>query len=383
MIKPSSRLELSKEALRHNMNFIHELLGTDQWYSVIKGNAYGHGITEFGNMLYQEGQRNFAVFEAYEAYILRTSLPNGANIMIMGMIDNKELLWAIENDISFYVFDCDRLTQTIKTSKKTKNRAKVHLEFETGMNRTGFNMRNILKIIKLYEENKDLIEIVGVSSHLAGAESIANYKRIRDQIEKFTEIKHLFQSKNIGDPQFHLACSAASLQYSETRLDISRIGILQYGFFPSNEVLVQWLTKTKSKEYPLKRVISWKTNVMDTKEIDTGEFVGYGNSFFTNQPSKIALLPVGYSHGFNRSLSNKGKVLINGKRLDVVGTVNMNMLSVDVTEATEVEKGDEVVLIGYQGDQEISVSSFSDFSDTLNYELLTRLPKDIPRIIVK
>ena len=129
--------------------------------------------------------------------------------------------------------------------------------------------------------------------------------------------------------------------------------------------------------------MSWKTSVMDVKTVKAGEFVGYGTSYFTNQVTKIALLPVGYSFGYSRSLSNQGKVLINGARFDVVGSVNMSILAVDITDDETIVKGNEVVLIGNQGDQELSVSSFSDFSQLINYELLTRLPQDIPRIITK
>lgn len=161
-----------------------------------------------------------------------------------------------------------------------------------------------------------------------------------------------------------------------------RAGILQYGFFPTNEIKVHYLTKQKSFESPLHRILSWRTTVMDLKTVKPGSFIGYGNSFFTNDTTHIAIIPVGYSSGFSRSLSNTGKVLIRGKRLDVIGTVNMNMVAIDITTAPEVEKGDEVVLIGEQGEQEISVSSFSDFSQVVNYELLTRLPLNIPRITI-
>jgi alanine racemase len=143
------------------------------------------------------------------------------------------------------------------------------------------------------------------------------------------------------------------------------------------------MEQNKTLINPLKRVISWKTRVMDVKTVKTGQFVGYGTSYFTNKTTKIAIIPIGYSSGYNRSLSNQGKVLINGKRLDVVGSVNMNMMAVDITTVEGVKKGDEVVLIGNQDEQEISVSSFSDFSQSINYELLTRLPQNIPRIPIQ
>lgn len=156
---------------------------------------------------------------------------------------------------------------------------------------------------------------------------------------------------------------------------------MQYGFWPSDETLINYLNKKEDKTDPLKRVISWKTRVMDTKEVNTGEFIGYGTTYLAHKKLKIATIPVGYAHGFSRSLSNTGRVLIHGKRVGVVGIVNMNLMTVDVTDIPETKKGDEVVLIGSQGDLSLSVASFSELSNQLNYELLTRLPNRIPRVI--
>jgi alanine racemase len=146
--------------------------------------------------------------------------------------------------------------------------------------------------------------------------------------------------------------------------------------------LIDYLIKSKSDEYPLKRVISWKSKIMDIKHVKTGEFVGYGTSYLSNGDMKIALVPVGYCNGFSRVLSNQGRVLINGHRVGVVGMVNMNLISVDISALEEVERGDEVVIIGNQGELEISVASFSDITVQVNYEVLTRLPIDIPRVII-
>jgi alanine racemase len=186
----------------------------------------------------------------------------------------------------------------------------------------------------------------------------------------------------LSPEQKHTACSAAALRYPKFQMDMVRLGIIQYGFFPNKEILIEYLTKKKETENPLKRLISWKSHVMDVKKVKTGEFVGYGTSYLANYDLKIAIIPVGYAHGFSRNLSNQGIVLINGQRVSVVGTVNMNMITVDVTQVNSVEKGDEVVLIGKQGDLEISVSSFSEFSEQVNYELLTRLPENLPRLVV-
>lgn len=134
---------------------------------------------------------------------------------------------------------------------------------------------------------------------------------------------------------------------------------------------------------PLKRLISLKSCVMNIKSVQMGEYIGYGSSYMASRDMKIALVPVGYGHGYSRLLSNQGKVLISGKFAFVVGTVTMNSISVDVTDLEKVEKGDEVVIIGIQGEQEITVASFGESSQQVNYELLTRLPLDIPRRIVE
>ncbi len=379
----TSHIELSRSALKTNISFIKNMLGETTFSSVVKGNAYGHGVSHFCPLLYENGIRHFSVFSANEALDVFNALPKDISIMIMGHIDNDQIEWAIKNGIEFYVFEEDRLQKAIETARKLKIPALIHLEIETGMNRSGFSIRKLKYLLKILEENKAYLQLMGICSHLAGAESITNYKRIKDQYERFTKVQKGLREVDWLNIKYHLACSAASIQYPKTRMDLARIGILQYGFFPSNEVLVQYLTKNKSHENPLKRVISWKTTVMDVKEVKAGEFVGYGTSFFTSAKSKIALIPVGYSHGFSRSLSNHGKVLIRGQRFDVVGTVNMNMMAVDITQAESIEKGEEVVLIGKQGDLDISVSSFSDYSNLLNYELLTRLPAYITRKIIQ
>lgn len=383
-MKATSYIEISESAIANNLQFIQEFIGDKVILSsVVKGNAYGHGIDTYSRLAYKHGIRHFSVADAGEAFELAQALPDAdVTIMVMGMIDNDQIEWAVENSVEFYVFERDRLMAAIEASKKIGKPACIHVEVETGMNRTGFEQEVLIEVMTLISENSEHVQIKGLCTHLAGAESIANYKRIKDQQKNFKRINQLLKKHDLGVDFRHMASSAATIRYPKTRFDLVRVGILQYGFFPTEEIMVHYMTTLKNHESPLKRVLSWKAEVMDVKTVKPGEFVGYGNSFFTNQETRIAIIPVGYSSGYNRSLSNKGKVLIRGKRFDVIGTVNMNMMAVDITEAAEVQKGDEVVLIGNQGDQEISVSSFSDFSQTINYELLTRLPERIPRIII-
>ena len=379
----TSYIEISEGAIKNNLEFIQSLLGEGVTLSsVVKGNAYGHGINYYCPIAHKYGVRHFSVFNAQEAFSVSKALEGlDYTLLIMGDIVNNNLAWAIENNIQFYIFEADRLEATIKTAKKLGIKANIHLELETGMNRTGFDPKVINSVLTTVEENLNHLTVAGICSHLAGAENFANYKRVTDQFKRFKRYKEKIKSLDWIDAKWHLASSAATIRFPNMQLDMVRVGILQYGFFPTQEILVQYLVKNKNIINPLKRIITWKTRVMDIKTAKVGEFVGYGTSFFTNRITRIALLPVGYTDGYSRSLSNSGKVLIKGKRLDVIGSINMSMLAVDITGIEGIEKGEEVVLIGSQEEDEISVSSFSDFSQLINYELLTRLPQDIPRII--
>lgn len=377
----TSHIELSKSAYRKNFNFIKDLLHPDCVYSsVVKGNAYGHGISSFVPLAEELGVNHFSVFNAQEAYDVLHSAKNDPDIMIMGMLDRPQLEWAIENELHFFVFDLERLRDANTIAQQMGKPAHIHLEIETGMNRTGIQVPELEEAIDMLKSNSVIFE--GLCTHYAGAESIANYYRVQQQIKNYNHIEEHIMEHGVVPRIKHTACSAASIRYPETQMDLARIGILQYGFFPTREVLVDYQTKNEVHDIPLKRVISWKSKIMDVRNVRKGEFIGYGTSYLANEHMTIGLIPVGYCNGYSRSLSNQGRVLIRGQRVSVIGMVNMNMLAIDLTTVAGAEKGDEVVLIGEQGNQEISVASFSEFSNQVNYELLTRLPHNLPRIIV-
>lgn len=380
----TSKIELSRSAVEHNLSFIRNILGDKSRLScVVKGNAYGHGYREYIPLIEANGVNHFSVFSADEAYEVQKNTTGDVELMIMGMVAGAGLEWAIEHGVHFFVFDLPRLREALKYAQRVGKPALLHLEVETGMNRTGLESEELWEAIELCREHSEHLQVRGLCTHLAGAESIANYYRIKEQQKVFRRTMSALKKHGVEPHSVHAACSAGAIRYPQTRFDLSRIGIMQYGFFPNRETLIHFLTKSEETDYPLERVLSWKSRVMDLKEVGAGEFIGYGTSYFTNRPTTIALIPVGYSHGFSRTLSNQGRVLIRGARLSVIGMVNMNMMAVDVTEnIPAVERGDEVVIIGNQGDLELSVSSFSEYSDQVNYELLTRLPSEIPRLVV-
>lgn len=378
----SSTIELSQSALQNNIDFIRGLVGPEVIVSsVVKGNAYGHGIKYMVPMLERLGIRHFSVFGSFEALDVASCSQEDSAIMIMGDILDDHMPWMIENDVECFVFNTIRLEALRKQARRLGKKAKIHLELETGMNRTGVNPDHWEEVAALINASHDCIEVIGMCTHLAGAESVSNYKRILTQKEMFNEGVALFRRKGIHPRLLHTSCSAGVIMYPENNLSMVRVGILQYGLWPSLETQVSYMRENKLTDDPLKRVISWKSHVMDIKQVKMGEFIGYGTSFLAEYDMKVATVPVGYSYGFSRGLSNQGRVLINGHRLSVVGVVNMNMFLVEITHA-DVAIGDTVTLIGNDGDLSISVSHFGNLSDQLNYELLTRLDKDIPRVVV-
>jgi alanine racemase len=255
------------------------------------------------------------------------------------------------------------------------------------MNRLGLEPDDLDEFAGLVHDNTEHLVVVGVSTHYAGAESVSNDLRIQRQIETYERGRRQLADRGIVPQYHHTACSAAALVYPETIMDMVRIGIAQYGYWPSREVQVQIALEDRAKgrqrlHDPLKRVITWKSRVMATKEVAAGEFIGYGTAYLANAPRKIAVVPVGYAEGFTRRLSNMGRVLIRGRRFAVIGVVNMNMMTIDVTDSPDIEAGDEVVLIGAQKKHTITVASFSEMSQFLNYEMLVRLSREIPKFVV-
>jgi len=386
----TSSISLSKGAVRQNVRFVKKKLAENVLLSaVLKGNAYGHGIKEMVSLFEAAGVKHLSVFSSQEAEQVCQVKKSTTDIMIMGWMEDEETEWAIENDIEFYVFEMGRLKAAIDSAKRLDKKARIHIEVETGMNRTGFEEGHLEEVIEMVKENNEYITFEGLCTHYAGAESITNYLRVIDQIDTYKKIYKQFEENDLIPKRRHTACSAAAMSYPETQMDMVRIGILLYGFWPSQETLIAYQRSNgygqegvRKVRHPLKRVISWRSKIMSVKEVPVGEFIGYGTSYQAPKKMKIATVPVGYAYGFARSLSNQGRVIVNGKRVAVISTVNMNLMIINVTECKNVGKGDEVILIGSTGKVKVTVASFGELSNQLNYELLSRLPMDIPREVL-
>jgi len=255
---------------------------------------------------------------------------------------------------------------------------KIHIKIDTGMTRVGFApgyeaVKNVVRISKLSG-----VVIEGIFTHFSKADE-ADRAYTFMQFERFMSICSELKRIGILIPIKHVANSAAAMMYPEMHMDMIRTGIIQYGLYPSNEVDKSVLN--------LKPAMTLKSNVIMVKRIEAGVSISYGGTFVTERNSYIATLPIGYADGYSRLLSNKSKVLINGKYAPIVGNICMDQCMVDVTDiielGTEVKVGDEVVLFGKQGNNFIDVTSLAEMIGTINYELVCIIGKRIPRVYLK
>lgn len=385
MVRHSSRIELSQSALKQNLTFIRKKIGPDAIFSsVVKANAFGHGIEAFVPMAEKAGVRHFSVASSYEAWEVCEASTEDSTIMIMGILYDDDLQWVIENGIEFFVFDFPRLKKAKQVAEKLGKQAIIHLEVETGGNRTGLDEFDLKKALSYLNKHSKHLVFEGFCTHFAGIESLSNQFRIQKQKEKFDELYSVVEKEGLSPNLRHTACSAAALAFPETVMDLVRVGTAHYGMWPSPDIYNLHLQQTgKTRDAPLKRVLSWKTDIMHIKEVMKDEFVGYGSSFQAPRNMTVAVLPLGYSNGYPRAQSNRGEVLILGKKAPVIGLINMNVFMVDVSHIKDAKVGDEVVLIGRQNNQVISIRSFSEYTNAINNELVSRLPQVIPRYAVR
>ena len=356
----------------YNMESMHNNLSKDtKMMAVIKTNGYGHGAVELAKKLtclpYLYG---FAVATAEEAIELRD---NGITkpILILGYVfeDDYELL--IKNDVSFAVFMLSQAEAINDVANRLNKEASIHIKVDTGMGRIGFNLSDeaIKEVAKINElEN---IKIDGIFTHFAKAD-MTDHEPTYRQIENFKGFIERCEKEGISFPIKHCSNSAGIIDFKDANFDMVRAGITLYGLWPSDEV--------SKNIIDLKPLMSLKSHIAYIKNVDKGTAISYGGTYVTDEERRIATIPVGYGDGYPRSLSNKGFVLIRGKKAPIVGRVCMDQFMVDVTNIPDVAILDEVTLIGRDGDEEITMELLGDMSGRFNYELACDVSKRVARI---
>jgi alanine racemase len=363
-------LEIDKKAIRHNYKVFRSQIGKKcLLMSVVKSNAYGHSLLDFSKEMEKLGIDWLGVDSIVEGESLRKEKIS-SKILVLGHTLPEKIPSAIENHLSLTVSTLENLKNII--CHKTAKKIKIHLKIDTGMHRQGFFVKDLKKAIPLLKKNKDFIEVEGIYTHFAAAKNPSFPKDTRDQLAEFEKAVNLLKSVGFS-PIRHCAATSGALLFPESHFDMVRVGIGLYGLWPSKE------TEAHIKnEIELKPVLSWKTRVSEIKNLKKGERLGYDFTERVHKNSKIAILPIGYWHGYPRSLSSVGNVIIQNKACKILGRVAMDMAVVDVTEIKNIKPGEEVTLIG----KNIPTEYLADLAGTINYELVTRINPLIKRIII-
>lgn len=338
--------------------------------AVIKTDGYGHGAVPIAYTI-NDLVDAYAVATIDEAVNLRE---NGIKkpVYVIGYTHDSQMERVVENDVRPAIFTMESAMAASDAAKKLGRMAKLHIKVDTGMSRIGFkdceeSIETIKKISKL-----DNVEIEGIFTHFATADDTDKSKTMK-QFERFKNFTDRLEEEGIHIPVKHCSNSAAIMEINSANMDAVRAGIAMYGLYPSDEV-----DKSSVKLTP---ALGLRSHVVYVKDIETGTEVSYGGTFVADKPMKIATIPVGYGDGYRRSLSNKGYVLIRGKKANILGRICMDQFMVDVTDIDGVISGDEVILIGKSGNEEITTEKMAEIAgDTFNYEVVCDLGKRMPRV---
>ena len=363
--------EVDLSCLANNLKSFRRLLPPRvRIMAVIKADGYGHGAYEVSRVALQEGASMLGVASLEEGLELRKKGIKSP-ILILGYTDPRQNRLLLEYDLTPAISHWEAALSLSQQAVAAGKKVPVHVKLDTGMSRLG--LREPAGIISLLEKLSALpgIRLEGLFTHFATADEMEK-DFMEEQLEKFKAVIREGEKKGIHIPLKHAANSAAAINFPESHLDMVRIGIGMYGYYPSDEV-----SREKIKLCP---VLSLKSRIVLLKKIPSGTPVSYGRTFTAATETLVAVVPLGYGDGYSRRLSNNGVMLVRGRKVPVIGRVCMDLTMLDVGAVPDVQEGDEVVVYGKQGSQEIWVDQVARQLGTISYELLCNINSRIPRI---
>lgn len=366
--------EIDLDAVIHNMEAMHGIISEEtKIMAVIKADGYGHGAVEIAGAIdHLDYLYGYAVATVEEGQILRN---HGITkpILILGYAFPEQYEEMIKAEIRPTVFTREMAEELSQAAERAGTDCRIHFAVDTGMSRIGYQVTEesadeIAQLVKLPH-----IIIEGIFTHFARADE-ADKAHTFQQLERYGQMISMLKERGIEIPIHHCSNSAGIVEIPEANMDLVRAGITLYGLWPSEEV--------DKDRIDLQPVLSLLTHVAYVKELEAGREISYGGTYTTTERRRIATIPVGYADGYARGLSNKGEVLIHGKRVPIRGRICMDQFMVDVTDIPNVKSGDKVVLIGADGNERITMEEVGNLSGRFNYEFVCDLGKRIPRVFV-
>ena len=363
--------EIDLDAIDHNVRALKALIGEKtQLLAIVKANAYGHGALPVARTVLEAGATWLGVNTCDEGVQLRQA-GIAAPIIVLGYTPAAQAATIVANRLTPTVNTIE-VAEALNAAAAASHPLHIHIKVDTGLTRYGMLPDEVVPFARRLA-NLPNLRLEGLFTHFASADD-ADKTSARRQFAIYIETLRQLSKAGFVIPLRHVAASGATLDMPETHLDMVRCGISIYGLYPSRDV---------SHSIGLRPALRLKARVARLRTLPPGTGVGYGATFVTTRATRIALLPLGYADGIKRSYSNRGSVLVAGRRADVVGRVSMDQMAVDVTDIDGVAEGDEVVLIGRQGNDEITCDEMAETMGTINYEVVVGLSPRLPRIYVR
>lgn len=368
IVRPT-RVIVDLDALAHNFQAIRRHVAPARVMPILKANAYGHGLVPVARLMERLGADYLGVALLEEGILLRRAgirMP----ILVLGGLWSGQLPAFLKYDLAITASSIEKLEQIDQAAAALGVTARVHLKIDTGMERVGvhyYNAEGFLEAALRYKH----IRVEGIYSHFANADA-EDLASARLQLERFQEVLRFFERRGLPPPLRHMANSAAIARLPEAHFDLVRPGLLLYGLYPSPHV---------PRTVPVRPALSWKSKVVYFKVTLPGHPVSYGWTWAPDRPTRIVTVPVGYGDGYFRCLSNKAQVLIRGKRYPQVGRICMDQMMVNIGWDSAYN-GDDVTLIGEDGDERITAEDLAAWAGTIPYEVLTSISNRVPRVYV-
>ncbi|MHB1665195.1 MAG: alanine racemase [bacterium] len=343
--------------------------------AIIKSDAYGHGLLEIAQVLEKQGINFFGIIKLDDAVLLKNKLNNPKILMLSG-VDEKHIAHAVDMGISICVFDLDYLKIVYAAAEKIHKKALIHLEYDSGMNRLGFKDDELLKALDYIEEikkNGDFLEFEGIFSHFSSADTDIDYTKF--QLNNYKNILKIISDRKLKPLYTHINASSSMLS-NEIKDDFSnsvRPGISIYGINPAASPQIN---------VNLKPLMTLKTGIIQIKQIKKGCSVSYGRTFRASSDMNIGIINAGYDNGIPRMLSNKGRVIINNQYADIIGTITMNMIMVDLSKIKNASLKNEAIIMGESGSKRITAEEIANYTKTIPYEICLNIGKSNKRIYV-
>lgn len=367
-------MEVNLDNLAYNIRQIkNNIKAPASIMGIVKADGYGHGAVEISRVLLEEGVQRLGVAVLDEGIALRQEGID-VPILVLGYTPPQLFDKVLEHRITPTLYNYEDALRLSELASKNGSSVKVHLKLDTGMGRIGMipGQDSLDMVSNIYALPG--IKIEGIFTHFSVADE-KDKTYTREQFKKFTGFVNALKERGIDIPLRHAGNSAASIDLPETHLDMVRPGVILYGLYPSDEV--------EKGKLSLKPLASLKTVISHVKTVPPGTSVGYGRKYISAGERVIATLPIGYADGYTRLLSGKASVLVHGTRAPLAGNICMDQCMIDVTGIDGVKVGDEVVLMGSQGEETITAEELASLLGTINYEIVCMIGKRVPRVYIK